>query len=248
MNTTTRNLIDTSVTVAALVEALSGLPTSPPSLYLDLEGINISRHGSVSIIQIHVFPQGQTYLTDVHTLGMDAFSTPGANGQTLKGILESDPIPKVFFDVRNDSDALFSHYEIKVAGIYDIQLMELATRDFSKKFVNGLAKCIERAIPLTGSEMRAWKDTKEKGLDLFLPERGGSYEIFNTRPLPEAVFLYCVQDVHFIPKLWQNYNSLLTVAWAGKVRQAVQDRVSLSQTATYIGKGPHKALGPPGWY
>jgi hypothetical protein len=38
----------------------------------------------------------------------DAFSTAGTNGQTLKTILESETIPKVFFDVRNDSDALYS--------------------------------------------------------------------------------------------------------------------------------------------
>jgi len=135
--------------VAFLVEALAKLPTSPPSLYLDLEGVALSRHGSVSILQLHVSPKDRTFLIDIHSLGETAFSTTGTSGQTLKGILESDTIPKVFFDVRNDSDALFSHYGIKLVCVHDLQLMELATRSFSRRCVNGLTKCIERDINLS---------------------------------------------------------------------------------------------------
>lgn len=233
--------------MAFLVEALAKLPTSPPSIYLDLEGVALSRHGSVSILQIHVSPNDRTLLIDIHSLGETAFSTTGTSGQTLKGILESDTIPKVFFDVRNDSDALFSHYGIKLACVHDLQLMELATRNFSRRCVNGLSKCIERDITLSMSEREVWKETKEKGLKLFAPERGENYEVFNVRPLPEDVLLYCIQDVHFMPKLWRRYNSKLSVAWAAKVQQAGKDRVALSQTAAFNGKGKHMALGPPGW-
>ena len=240
-------LVDTCTAVADLIDAIANLPTSPPSLYIDLEGVNLSRHGSVSILQVHFSPDNRTYLIDIHTLGDKAFSTAGASGQTLKGILESDSIPKVFFDVRNDSDALFSHFRISLAGVHDIQLMELATRTFSRRCVNGLAKCIERGISLTVSEREVWKETKEKGLVLFAPERGGSYEVFNARPLPEDVMLYCIQDVHFMPKLWRHYNDKMTVIWAAKVQQATRERVALSQTATYNGKGKHMALAPLGW-
>jgi exonuclease 3'-5' domain-containing protein 1 len=41
-------------------------------------------------------------------LGSLAFSTSGIDGQTLKSILESDAIPKAFFDARNASAALFA--------------------------------------------------------------------------------------------------------------------------------------------
>lgn len=112
-------LVDTCTAVADLIDALVSLPTSPPSLYLDLEGVYLSRHGSVSILQIHVSPNNRTYLIDIHVLGDKAFSTTGASGQTLKGILESDLIPKVFVDVRNDSDTLFSHFGIDLANVQD---------------------------------------------------------------------------------------------------------------------------------
>jgi exonuclease 3'-5' domain-containing protein 1 len=246
-NTLPTGLIDTCTAMANLIDALANLPTSPPSLYLDLEGVYLSRHGSISILQVHVSPNNRTYLIDIHILGDKAFSTAGANGQTLKGILESGSIPKVFFDVRNDSDALFSHFGIDLACVHDIQLMELATRTFSKRCVNGLTKCIERDISLTTSEREAWKETKEKGLNLFAPERGGSYEVFNARPLSKDLLLYCIQDVHFMPKLWQHYNSKMSERWAAKVQQATRERVALSQTTTFNGKGQHMALGPSGW-
>jgi exonuclease 3'-5' domain-containing protein 1 len=103
--------------------SLSDLTTHPPSLYVDVEGINLSRHRRIPILQIHVHPTNETYLVDVHTLKDEAFSTSASNGHTLQSILESEETPKAIFDVRNDSDALYSLYGIKVANIWDIQLM-----------------------------------------------------------------------------------------------------------------------------
>lgn len=230
--------------MASLVDALSGLPTSPPSIYVDLEGVKLSRHGTISIVQFFVLPTNHTYLVDIHTLGESAFLTRGANGSTLREILESDTIPKAFFDVRNDSDALYSHFGINLAGVRDIQLMELATRMYSKKLLKGLSKCIEGDLRITTREMQSWKTTKEKGLNLFATERGGSHEVFNIRPLSEDIILYCVQDVQLLPRLWQTYNSRLNRNWAIRVEKATTERVDLSKTVSYVGQGQHKALGP----
>ena len=239
--------VDTCSAVADLVDTLSNLPISPPSLYIDLEGISLSRNGSVSIMQLLVLPKKQTFLIDIHTLGSKAFLTIGKSSETLKGILESASIPKVFFDVRNDSDALFSHFQISLAGIVDLQLMELATRRFSRRCVSGLTKCIERDLDLSLAEMRVWKATKEKGLKLFAPERGGSYEVFNIRPLPNDMRLYCIQDVQLMPSLWSYYNSKITITWELRVQSATKERVALSQSKFYNGNGRHMALGPTEW-
>lgn len=242
------NIVDTEAGVEGLIEKLRDLPTNPPSLYIDLEGVNLSRHGSISILQIFVLPLEKTYLIDIHTLKKKAFLHSGCNGQTLLDILESSHIPKVFFDVRNDSDALFSHFGVKLAGVVDLQLMELATRDFSKKYVKGLAKCIEKDTPITNQEIQSWKAAKEKGLNLFDPERGGSYDIFNVRPLSSDIIEYCVQDVHFLPKLWLHYRRKITPMWNKRVVTEAMNRVMVSQTATYEAKGKGKALAPAGWW
>lgn len=237
-------LIDTSEAVAHLVDSLLDLPINPPSLYIDIEGVNLSRLGSVSILQIFVLPRGKTYLVDVHVLKGGAFTTAGATRQTLKDILESVTIPKVFFDVRNDSDALFSHFGIKLECLQDIQLMKLATRTYSRRYVNGLARCIERDLTMTAYERRQWLEGKDKGRRLFTPELGGSYEVFNSRPLSEEIALYCTQDVKLMPKLWKHYFNKLSPTWARKMEAATKDWIALSHTAGYNGKGKHKALGP----
>lgn len=145
-------LVATAFGVEELVQKIDAAPKHPPSLYVDLEGVNLSRKGTISIMQIYIAPSDMTYLIDIHVLKADAFTHKTKSGRTLKEILENPLLPKVFFDVRNDSDALYSHFKITLAGVQDLQLMELAMRSFSRRRVNGLAKCIEHDAPMTLGE------------------------------------------------------------------------------------------------
>lgn len=122
--------------------------------------------------------------------------------------------------------------------------MGLATRAFFKKYINGLSKCIERDAGMSLTQRAEWRSVKEKGIKLFAPEHGGSYEVFNTRPLAEEVREYCIQDVRFMPRLWDIYSSKLTSEWQRKVDIATTERVALSQSKNFNGKGSHMALGP----
>ncbi|KAF2094193.1 exonuclease [Rhizodiscina lignyota] len=247
--TTTSTIVDSVAVIREMLDTFEDLPTSPVSIYVDLEGIELSRNGTVSILQMYILPQDHAYLVDVHSLHSQAFSTTATNGRTsLKTILESDVIPKAFFDVRNDSDALYSHFHIHLAGVEDIQLMELATRTFSRRTLNGLAKCIERDAPMSSAERLAWNTAKEKGKGLFAPERGGRYEVFNERPLAPEIVLYCVQDVRILPKLLSYYQNKLGNAWKERVQEATRDRIIQSHGANFNGKGRHMALAPAGWH
>lgn len=239
-------IIDTPRAIGEMVGLLTGIPNNPPSIDVDLEGINLSRHGPISIIQIYSFPRNELYLVDIRTLGKEAFSHPSTSGQTLKGILEDENIQKAFFDVRNDSDALYAHFGIHLAGIQDIQLLELASRNGSRRFINGLARCIEHDAGLTRAEARLWRDIKDNGRRLFAPERGGSYEIFNTRPLPEAIIKYCAQDVRILPRLWAVYNGKLELRWKEKIEVATRDRINVCFQTVYTGVGRHMAQSPAG--
>jgi exonuclease 3'-5' domain-containing protein 1 len=100
---------------------------------------------------------------------------------------------------------------------------------------------------LTSIENKTWKANKEKGRNLFAPERGGNYAVFNERPMARDLILYCTQDVQYLPKLWAYYQSKLGTGWARKVETATEDRVLLSQTSSYNRKGQHMALAPAGW-
>ena len=154
---------------------------------------------AIPILVVHAI------LIDVHILGALALNTAGYRGKSLKDIPHDAKIPKVFFDVRDDSDALFSHFGVELHGVEDVQLMESATRrtTVSRGFVSGLAKCIENKLvgPGRGNDRASWKLAKEKGERLFNPEHGGSYEVFNQRPLSEDIIAYCVGDVQHLPEL-----------------------------------------------
>ena len=208
-------LIDTPLAIAHLIPTLLNLPTNPPSLYLDIEGIALGRRGSISIIQLHVLPAGHTYLLDIHVLGALAFTTPSASGtgHTLRTLLEDAAVPKVFFDVRNDSAALHAQFNISLAGVHDVQLMELATRrGGARKYLNSLGTCISKSLSLPPAEQQRCREVKDQGRRLFAPELGGRYEVFNERPLTEVVAAYCAGDVVYLPRLWAFYRARVTLS------------------------------------
>ncbi|EFQ30361.1 3'-5' exonuclease [Colletotrichum graminicola] len=185
---------------------------------------------------------------DVRTLGHKAFRTPGyKSNQALQSVLESPKITKVFFDVRNDSDALFAHFGIKLDGVQDLQLMEFASRGLRKGFLCGLVKCIDKHSPLSPAERREWIKVKDSGRKLFDPSSGGSYAVFDKRPLPTEILLYCIQDVQYLPQLLLVYNQKLSPDWRHRVSRESQQRIKLSQSAGYNGKGRHMALPPAEW-
>jgi exonuclease 3'-5' domain-containing protein 1 len=121
-------MIDNATALKAFIDGLD----KDSILYVDLEGNNLSRHGTLSLITVLVEPRHTVHLVDVTTLGKEAFSVSGTNEKTLQQILESRDIIKVFYDIRNDSDALFSLFGVRVGGIEDLQLMELGGRRGSK--------------------------------------------------------------------------------------------------------------------
>ncbi|KAJ8132956.1 hypothetical protein O1611_g672 [Lasiodiplodia mahajangana] len=242
--------IDTPGGVGDLVDLIERqdiqLEDLQPPLYIDIEGEQLSRFGTISLLTVLVYPGPgleMPYIVDIHTLRSTAFSTIGSCGKSLRDILESPQILKVFFDVRNDSDALYAHYGIKLQGILDVQLMESACQPttYSRRYIRGLSKCTEEI--LHGREQLQWKLDKENGERLWNPQKGGSYSVFNARPLSNSISSYCVGDVRYLPRLYEKCRRG-TVRWRDLVAQELQKRVSLSQTANYQPNGPGRTFSP----
>lgn len=240
--------IDTVQGIKDLVDWVSSLETwigdLQPQLYIDLEGERLSRNGTISLMTILVYPRGGLHyprIIDIHKLGKAAFSTTGTRATSLKDILESNEILKVFFDVRNDSDALYAHYGIQMRGVLDVQLMESALRPGRRMYLSSLSKCMEGV--LSPQESQAWKACKEAGESLWKPEKGGSYNVFNERPLRKEIEAYCAGDVQHLPALYRKHRSG-TVRWMDLVKQETQKRVDESQKPGYQPEGPDRALSP----
>jgi len=94
-------VIDSSTTLLLLLNNIISLAVDPPLLYLNLEGVKLSCYGFIS---------KKIYLIDIHRFRKTAFLTTNSSTTSLKTILESLTIPKVFFNIRNNLDALFSHF------------------------------------------------------------------------------------------------------------------------------------------
>lgn len=238
------SIIDSLDSLVFMLDALENQPTNPPSLYLDMEGIALSRHGSISIIQLFHLRYNHTFLIDILVLQEAAFSTANRSGATLRSILESPLVPKVFFDVRNDADALYAHFSVSLQGVHDIQLLELATRSWPRDRLVGLRHCIQTDARLQASEIQLWKATKERGKALFAADHGGSYEIFNHRPITPDIILYCAQDVELLPILWDVYSHRIGAKWLRRVQKETEKRLLMSKDATYDPHGKDKVLSP----
>jgi exonuclease 3'-5' domain-containing protein 1 len=221
-----------------------------PQLYLDLEGTKVSRNGTLALLTVMIHPQVTTYIIDITSLGKTAFSTKDSSGKRdLKSILESENIGKVFYDVRRDSDALYAHFGVRLAGVHDLQLMQVAARPkhVQKHYLTGLGKCIQYDAELSNASRIAADAIKEKGIKLFDPKKGGSYAVFDARPLSEDIKKYCVQDVQFMPKLWAVYRGKMSEFWWNEVLKETKGRIQLSQKEDWEPHGPNMGLAPSHW-
>jgi exonuclease 3'-5' domain-containing protein 1 len=112
-------VVDSATTVLSLFDNLISLAVDPPSLSIlprctsTWKELNLVAT-VLSVISLYIAPIKKIYLIDIHRLGRTAFSTTNNSATSLKTILESPTIPKVIFDIRNNSDALFSNFQISV--------------------------------------------------------------------------------------------------------------------------------------
>lgn len=154
----------------------------------------------------------------------------------------------MFWDVRNDCDALYHHFQVRLQNVYDLQVLELALRRSryeNTRFVHGLGKSMDTFQLATP----AWTGVKNAGVALFAPEKGGSYEVFETRPLSPELVLYCAQDVLLLFHLENAMRARVGRLGVDEniILRESQKRVSISQGPTYDGKGRQKAFSTVTW-
>lgn len=87
---------------------------------VDCEGVSLSRHGALTIIAVAT--EEEVYIFDVYKLGKFTFSGG------LSQILEDKSCTKLMFDCREDSDALWHQFNVRLTGILDLQLLEILYR------------------------------------------------------------------------------------------------------------------------
>ncbi len=86
-------------------------------------------------------------------------------------------------------------------------------------------------------------------MSLFVPSRGGHYEIFEKRPLDPRLVTYCEQDVTVLFKLakaLRNQMGMKGKDWELRVYNGSMSRVALARDPRYRGddNGPTRTLAP----
>lgn len=250
------DFIDSPEALSAALDSLCSLNLTVPSLFIDLQGIRISRNGRLCILVIYVPPLEAVFMIDVTVLDHLTFSTatstqkPGTRrGMTLKSILQCPDIPKIFYDVRADADNLFNAFDVSLQGVVDLHLYELAVRVGSKRFLNPLALSIMNDIRPSGTAQQQWSDWISNGQKCISPELGGDLRAWDERPLRNELVNYCLADVIYLPRLLEVYETKLNgkSEWRKKIELEVQARLKLAEDFAFDFSGKHLARAPADW-
>jgi exonuclease 3'-5' domain-containing protein 1 len=113
--------VDTVNGIMQLIDI--GLPAGTSLLYVDVQGRKPACQNSISLMIILPAQSNTIYIVDVDNLGDNVFTIPGSGGRTMRSILESSDITKVFFSMQN-SRQLYADYRICLQGAENIHIME----------------------------------------------------------------------------------------------------------------------------
>jgi hypothetical protein len=84
-----------------MIDTLITLPTDEPTIGADFEGKDLGGAGELYLVLLHDHVADHTYIVDVYHLQSAEFDTSGTHDEsTLRSILQSEKILKLFWDVR----------------------------------------------------------------------------------------------------------------------------------------------------
>jgi exonuclease 3'-5' domain-containing protein 1 len=213
--------VDTEALVKEMLDALPIYHSDTPLLSVDVEGLDLGKsHGETYLIQISDSHSHHLYTIDILTLGHQAFQTTATAGKwTLRKLLQSVWVLKLFCDIRSDSRALFTQFGIHLRGIKDIQNMELASRQEPHKrhWRNGLVRLIDSYGGLTWEEKRRFRTYKTSGQAVC---KSWGYSQFGVRPLRADLALYAVNDVFYLHRVYEKLTWFLSKVSPERVESA----------------------------
>lgn len=224
--------IDSPASVSQLVDSLTKLPASETHLYVDCKSSRYDE--AISILLLLVHPQNHVYLIDLQSLGKTAFTLMGRGGETLRSILESATVRKVFFDVRRPSQLLYANFGVTLQGVFDIQLMEVASRSGplldARSVRKGIRFCIERDLLMAGPELQEWRSALHAAPTL----TACSPHFYQDRPLKEETRAFCLLDLQYFPRLYNLYwDRLIKLGREQRVIDESRKSIQYSQSAHY---------------
>jgi exonuclease 3'-5' domain-containing protein 1 len=179
--------IDTEEKLSIAIEEIRQAIQKGETIAVDCEGVELSRFGSVTLVNIAV--RGQVYLIDILKIGSAAYD------RGLRSILEDKSIKKLMFDCREDADALKHLYNVRLDGVLDVQLLEVMNRIIHRGYtkIRSLIHCLKLFV---FDEIML--EVKLKGTTYMYEDN----KVWEKRPLSEDMLKYASIDVLALFKLY----------------------------------------------
>jgi exonuclease 3'-5' domain-containing protein 1 len=270
--------VDTKDLITKFLKTMATVPSGKLEISVDLEGNNLCRYGTISIVQVFVPEVVKVFLVDVTVLKEAAFETtidtpitdiedrtikpypatttpqsvitstdgPPCTLVSLKAILESPYIPTIFYDCRNDSNALYFLFGVSLACVEDVQLMENIhwdDYDDTKSKLKNIDHCMRLHGGLDAEAQQEFSDLKNF-VKAWAKREG--YGIFDQRPIDERLKDYAAGDAMYLPRARDNLRAKLDDNQLRMAQIEAMDRVEESQSESYNPRGPGKS-DAPGW-
>ncbi|XP_052072720.1 piRNA biogenesis protein EXD1-like [Mytilus californianus] len=185
--TSTYKYVDTKDKFIEVIKELQEKIKNKQMIAVDCEGVDLSRFGSVTMINIGT--QDLVYLIDILKIGNSVFD------DGLRSILEDSGLEKLMFDCREDADALLHLHKVKLDGVLDVQILEVNNRIYRNGYtkIRSLKHCLELYV------------NDDTLLNVKLQGRSSmnmSSNIWEKRPLDENMLKYASVDILGLFKLY----------------------------------------------
>lgn len=160
---------------------------------LDLEGVRLSRHGRVCLVQMASLDA--VYLFDIVARGKNdwALARQMFYYGGLKELMENDQITKVMHDCRHDSDALYNQFGVKLENVLDTQVLFSVLRKVRGMEVGlpvSLKTLLKKFAGLTEEDLQVKSAVKES--------MRGEDDFWLKRPLSQQAKQYSRLDVEYL--------------------------------------------------
>jgi len=150
-------------------------------LGVDCEGVALGRWGRLCLCQVAA--PGRVYLFDALREGVL---------DTLRPVLSAKGIIKVMHDCREDASALFSQFDVELAGVFDTQVAHtmLLEQRVSRPYQISLNELLKSMLQLQNEKQVPLSKRMKDDPNMWF-----------YRPMQQDLLSYAVQDVMYLPLL-----------------------------------------------
>ena len=208
--------------IAACDYLRRSLINSHSSLAIDMHGVQLGKDGEISILQMSCGrPLDPVFIVDIVQLKTVAFKA----GSRLRLLLEDETIPKLFFDVRGDANALYHQFRINIRNIEDLQLIDIVKRRVVKysNFTTVFSVCQDIEL----SVKHQVQSVRNEAEHMFAQKFGGNYNVWMKRPLHPTLLEFAA-DVRFY-NLMRSSVKPFTPAHLSALQRATERRLEHAQ-------------------